>query len=320
MPAGFPGRQVALLLGACLALMAPASAPAAIVTTTQSGTSQVEIDNALVAEQNDAQTDGRVSVFATSGSLTTPEARTAARSSADEIAVNAKVDDKMMFSFTNWTTVLSQSSYTIALEADSLFVNHAVLDFVLPTSYLEVTSHIELPDAALDTLILAELRACFAIACTLNDTKFRLQATLEASYRSYNYVGTPTGDPQLDLSSFSNPTITDTGAVGDLRTVNVGFASFVGHLELGTIPRDTPFTVEYILQTRASGRGTGNVGIAAINDPFLLDTDPVQASVPLSLVIEPVPEPGTGSLCLLGLTGLARAARATRRRSRESRA
>jgi len=101
--------------------------------------------------------------------------------------------------------------------------------------------------------------------------------------------------------------------------VNVGFSAYTGHLDLGIIPVGSPVTVEYIMQTRASGVGVGNIAIAAINDPFLLDTDPVQPGA-LTFVASPVPEPGTGLLSLLGLTGLARAARATRRRSRGSRA
>jgi hypothetical protein len=117
-----------------LMLLAAVCSRAAQIVTTQSGISQVEIAGIRVAESSDAKTDGFVSVFALWGTQSTPEARTAARSGSHEMAANARIDDKMQFSRTDFSTVLSQASYSIQLAADNLFVHDAVVDFVLPPS------------------------------------------------------------------------------------------------------------------------------------------------------------------------------------------
>ena len=168
------------------------------------------------------------------------------------MAANARIDDKLMFSRTNFSTVLSQASYSITLAADNLFVRNAVVDFVLPPSYLEVTSTAEVPFIALDTVLLADLRVCFAVACTLSDTRFHLQANLEASYQNFNWAANATGDSSLDLTPLRNSTITDVGGgrTNFLRTTNVAFPLFQGHLDLGVVPNGTPLTLEYIMQAR----------------------------------------------------------------------
>ena len=88
-----------------LLLLVPNLATAGpIVMTYQSGISQVEIGHVTVAESSDADNNGRVSVFAITGTRTTPEARTAARSSSTEMAANARIDDKLTFSRTDSRT------------------------------------------------------------------------------------------------------------------------------------------------------------------------------------------------------------------------
>ena len=52
-----------------------------------------------------------------------------------------------------------------------------------------------------------------------------------------------------------------------------------------------PVRVEYILQARASGVVWFSSAIAAINDPFELDGDPVQGGLPFGLEQVPVPLP-----------------------------
>src|SRR5215475_12222188 len=98
-----------------LMVLAAVYAQAATIVTTQSGVSQVEIAGIKQVESSDAKTDGFVSVFAIWGTQSTPEARTAARSGAHEMAANARIDDKGQFSRTNFSTVLSQASYSISL-------------------------------------------------------------------------------------------------------------------------------------------------------------------------------------------------------------
>ena len=179
------------------------------VITHQSGISQVEIGCVLQVESTDAKDDGRVSVYALWGSQTTPEARTAARSGSHEMAVNARIDDKLRFSNTDFSTVLSQSTYTVNVDPDNLFVRHAGLSFVLPASYLEVTSTGEI-SVTLETVLLADLRLCFATACSSTDAIFHMQANLDASYRAFNWAAVVEGDSSLDLTPLRNPTVTDT--------------------------------------------------------------------------------------------------------------
>lgn len=312
-----------VMVSELMVLMAVYGRSAAIVTT-QSGISQVEVANVRVAESSDAKTDGFVSVFTIWGSQSTPEARTAARSGAHEMAANARIDDKMQFSRTDWTTVLSQASYSITLAPDNVFVRDAVVDFVLPPSYLEVTSTAEIPFNALDTVLLADLRVCFAVACTLSDSHFHLQANLEQSFDTFNWFVDATGDPGLDLTPLQNPTITDVGGgrTNFVRTTNVGFPLFRGHLDLGIVPAGTPLTLEYIMQARARGLGLANIGIASINDPFVLSTDPVQSFDPLTLTVtdaaSAVPEPGSWLFCSSGIAILVGSGRVTSRLKRAS--
>jgi hypothetical protein len=89
-----------------------------------------------------------------------------------------------------------------------------------------------------------------------------------------------------------------------LRTTTIDFPAFHGHLDLGLIPAGVPLTVEYQMQARGSGLLLANIGLAAINDPFLLSTDPVQPGVALDLAVAPaapVPAPATWMLLLAGL-------------------
>jgi hypothetical protein len=61
-----------------------------------------------------------------------------------------------------------------------------------------------------------------------------------------------------------------------------------------------------------------NLGLVAINDPFLLETDPVADGAPLALTLAPAaaPEPAGWASCLagLGLVTLVAGRRRTRRR------
>jgi hypothetical protein len=290
------------------------AAAAPILITRQSGLSQVEINGLLVEESADAQTDGRVSVFVIRGAPGATQARTAARSSASEIAANAVIEDHLFFSGTVFSNVLSQASYNLALSPDNLFVNRASLDFVLPEAYMEIRSNAEAPFAFLSAVLIADLRVCFATACSSSDSQFNFQADMEGSWRNFTWSATANGNPSLDLDPMRNPTIVDTGASGFIRTTTITFPTFFGHLDLGDVSIGSPLTIEYLVQTRALGQVLGTSAIAAINDPFVLDTDPVQAFAPVTLTLTPqapappatAPEPATWWLIASGLAVCAR--------------
>ena len=313
-------QVLATFVFAALAGLGSAAASAApAITTHQSGTSTVTVNGAMVADQSDSQTDGRVSTVAIYGGRTTPEVRTAARSAVNgELAANVRMDDKQKFSFTQVDETISAATLEIHSAPDNALLRHASLDFVLPASFMEVTSNQELPHNALEMVLLADLRVCFANLCSSTDSHFSFQAILNATWQSFSNNVQVNGDASLDLSPLRNPTITQhDGPDAFFRTVTVDFAAFHGHLDLGLIPTTAPFTVEYQMQARGSGRLAANIGLAGINDPFVLDTDPVQAGA-LLLTLEPaqaVPEPQTWALLVSGFALMAGMAR---RRTRGS--
>ena len=305
---------------AVASLVASAVAQATPIETVQSGTSTISIDGNIVADQSDAATDGRVSVTAFFGNVNTPEVRTAARSAFNgELAANVRMDDKNQFSFTNVTETISAATLAFHFPPDNALLRRASLDFTLPPSFMEVTSNAELPDNELEMVLFADLRVCFATICGLGDSRFGFQSILTASWRGFTHSTAANGDPTLDLDPLRHPVITDNPG-GFLRTTTLDFAAFHGHLDLGLVPTTAPLTVEYQLQTRGRGRMAANIGLAGINDPFVLDTDPVQAGA-LTLTFTPVaavPQPRTWVLVGGGFALVSLARRSGAGRTRKS--
>jgi len=292
------------------------------IETTQFGLSRISLDHVDVAEEQDEQIEGRVSVFARSDGLTAPRVSTAARSGfSGEMAANVSMDDKLLFSGTD-VLVISKARFEIEVAPDNAFARRAALDFFLPPSLLEATSTEEVPDSDILLELGAVLRVCFALIACPTSSVFEFDVRLAGSWRFVRTDVSAEGDAALDLSPLRNPTVTDVGGpnagVRFLRTTTVEFEAFHGHLDLGLIPPGQPLRVEYSMEATGSAiRLLGNVGLAAINDPFLLDTDPVQPGVPLNLSVTPraaVPMPAAWKL-LVG--GLALAGALARRRPRD---
>ena len=293
-----------------LAMLTAALPTAAIVTNEQSSRAFVSIGGAMVDSDSLTLQGGQTSALARFGNNLLPEARAAARSLVGgEMAANVRLDDKRDYSFFTVDFADGSASYKINVEPNSVFVQRAALDFYLPPSFLEITSNAELPSNRLTMSISARLKVCFEeLFCTSTGSeRFRFDAELIA-----NYVGTElldinvAGDEGLNFTSLQAPTITDTGnavVAGSMpfyRTVTVDFSDFTGHLDLGEIPVGTPLTIEYTMTARGEGRLIDNIGLAGINDPFVLDTDPVRPGQALELVFAPVPEPSLFALWLSG--------------------
>lgn len=285
-----------------IALLAASVAPAAVITE-QFGTSTIRANGAMQAEQAQAVTDSFASTQAIwPPSPTAAQGRTAARSSVEEIAANAMILDT---SFTGvlFDEVMSAANFTLTVSPEFI-VRHATLEFFLPPSYMEVVSNGETYFNVMETVLLANLWVCYANSCGSSDERFQFQSIATVSYLNRGHSVQATGDPALDLSGLQNPDVTFTPN-GFLNTYRVAFPEFTGILDVGDVPAGLPITVEYQVQARARGRALLNTAIAAINDPFLLSTDPVLQGTPLQLtftpVVDTVPEPSTVLLVLSGV-------------------
>lgn len=288
-----------------------AGAQAATITT-QSASSQVDAYGTTQAREELSATDSSASTSAIwPAGTNVPQGRTAARSSASEIAANARVFSDT-FAAQTFDLALSQAYYAVQINP-LLITTQVEIDFFLPPSYLEIVTNGETYFHELNSLIFAELRVCQAATCSLADRIFDFQANASGTYQNVSHSLIATGDPSLDLTPLLTPTVTDTS--GFVRTYLVEFPSFEGHVDLGTFAASDILTVEYTLQARAWGPAQFSSAIAAVNDPFLLATDPVLQGAPLRLTTtgvpggsSEVPEPASVLMVApaLGLIGLAR--------------
>ena len=293
------------------ALLVLSSMPlAAQVDTFQSAGSMVDALGVTQVRDDDAANDGAASSQALWSGNTNNHARTAARSRSSEIAANARVFQETGFNFVTYDLALSQASYEISA-VGALAPRQASFDFFLPPSFLEIVSNAETAFLRLDTVMFADLRVCFRITCSLGDRQLHFQASLGGTHREHELSVQASGHPNLDLSPLLGASLGDSGETGFIRTRLIEFPAFSGHIDLGIVPAGLPITVQYVLQARAWGTVALSSAIAAINDPFLLDTDPVASGVPMALMLTPVPEPPAFVLMLLG--GLLSVARARQR-------
>jgi hypothetical protein len=287
------------IAGTLLLLLLPSVVAPAATQSFQTASSQVDALGITQIRDDDSAVDGSASTQAVWPAGTgIPQGRTAARSRAAEIAANARVFSED-FSSQTFDLALSQTFYAVQLDPQ-IVGNNASVDFFLPPSYVELVHNAELQFLDLDAVFFADLRVCFDSSCNLADQVFFLQAELQGDFRDTAPSMQISGHPSLDLSPLMNPTFTDSGG-GFIRTYLYEFPAFTGHVEFGAVPAGVPLRVEYTLQARASGPTALNSAIAAVNDPFLVDTDPVQQGIPLVVTVTPVPEPASWLMSVVGI-------------------
>jgi hypothetical protein len=275
-----------------------------LVTTevTAQSTAEFNFEGTPYEAQQSVTGIATASSQALAGSMSTPEARTAARVSLDEMAANARLDGKMHFGPTDVQTNFSTAIFTAFVQKISGGPEHVMMDFFLPPSEVETTTNAEIPFAEVEAAIFAwiETRSCVAPdSCTGAISRhFDFQAYIIGDWQSYGHLAHATGDPGLDVSPLLNPTLTDTP--GFFRTVNLSLPEYAGTLDLGVLLPGQTMQVEYIMQARAIGFASANVAIAGINDPFFIDSDPVTPGAPAVFRTVQVPEPASFMFCLAG--------------------
>lgn len=308
-------------LAALLTVLLPALA--APVTIDRRASSSITSQGVLQVEDDGSPPPGSVidPGTASAQALWPPspldaQGRTAARSTANDFAANARIvsngfDLRNQGSFDR---VMSVAHYVLHAEG-ALVPQRASFEFFLPPSYVELVTNAETPHPDMSAFVVASLRICFAQGCSDPDTVFRLQGRLSGDHFGFLHNVLTEGDPQLDLSPLqaAAPVVTDDGFI---RTVLLEFPAYSGIVDLGLVPVGEPVHVEYQLQARVDGEVWFSSATAAINDPFFLDSDPVRPSpagvLTLTAVDVPdgqVPAPGTAALALAALLGLGRARR-----------
>jgi hypothetical protein len=311
-------RSIILIL---LAALAPLRG--AIIVTTEvlaSSSASFTYQSVLYSDQSISPGVETASTQALAGNANTPEGRTAARVSTNEIAANARLDGKLFFAPTNIQDNGSILTYTGTIMKLTGASENILLDFYLPPSYVETTTNAEIPYAAVNPAIFASIEAGYCssiISCGPATELFEFQAYLDSTFNSYSYLRHATGQAGLDLTPLLNPVVTDTySQPGFFRTANMEFPGYAGTVDLGSMSVGQILRFTYRLEARALGYASANVGIAAINDPFFLSSDPVLPGAPIAVTSsangDDVPEPGTFALLASGLVALT--LRATKRR------
>lgn len=292
-------------------------------------TSSIVMRDGVIEDFQDAASAGGAGSLASFGDLLTHGARSAGRSTMDEIAANAQFFDS---TFTGGHRYLAGSGAQAKLGVRNVFgaPTDVVFDFFLPPTQLKLTTNSELaPTHVLEARALAQIEINFTSSsgAPLNGSaEFGFEVELASNHDdmptvtpgiSAGYRVSVEGEPDplntMDVTPLLFPTI-QRSDVNGVRTVTVDFPQFFGRLNLGEVsglPRDA-IIVDYQIGAEVTGIALNTEAIAAINDPFALSTDPVIPGVPIfpqGNVI--VPEP-TSAIMMLGLT-LTIAARRRRR-------
>jgi hypothetical protein len=241
------------------------------------------------------------------GSAATPELRTAGRVSGNEIAVNVRIDGKQSFQGAQVDTGESRVSFEALLGVlPGGGPERVYAAFHLPAGYLETMHNAELAFLGIDTSAEAsiEVRRCPPCA---PERLFSFELLLESTFRDEQHTVRASGQPGLDVAPLLEAQFADSGA-GFLRTRSFGFEDFEGVLDLGVLSGGEELFFDYTLIARAVGTIAWSTGIAAINDPFLFDGDPVRQAPTLRFFSVPVdvaavPEPATTALLLAAALG-----------------
>jgi hypothetical protein len=249
-----------------------------------------------------------VSSQALAGTSSTPELRTAARASVEDITANARLDDKFRFSNVNFQDNDSIATFSVVIFKIGGGAERISASIYFPPSYVEVSSFVEIPYATLTPAIFAEINVvgCSTPSLCVGPSTgiFDFQSYIDGSYNSFQYLVHAESQPGVDLSPLLNPVITDQIGGGS-RLSRVEFPGYGATLDLGTLGAGEALKFEYRIEARVTGIGAGNVGIAAINDPFFFSGTPTGPGVDPGITASPaaasVPEPATGLLLIAGV-------------------
>jgi hypothetical protein len=90
---------------------------------------------------------------------------------------------------------------------------------------------------------------------------------------------------------------------GGSRLSRLEFPAYSATLDLGSLAAGEFLQFEYRVEARVTGRGAGNLGIAAINDPFFFTGIPTGPGLLAGFATAPpasVPEPSPFMLLIAG--------------------
>jgi hypothetical protein len=186
-------------------------------------------------------------------------------------------------------------------------VGQLTMHFVLPSLLLEFSDTVErlaLGGVPIGGDLFTQVQAdiCVKPDGGAKSCRFSLVARLEGHYGDEELgVNAMSPDPGLDLTAFDNqaPTVT-----GDFfkRTATWEFGTFESDLDLSAFTGGI-LEVTYEMLAVAEGRAAITTAAAAINDPFLFETDPTaQSPISFDFVAgEPNAVPAPGGLGLLAL-------------------
>lgn len=286
-------------LGAAMVAMPAAAVP--IIPVDQSTSTLATVEVPPLADLDFVNPQDAKAIFDNSGL----HAQSAGRSRLEVPQTIAANGSFVATSFTERDVrAQGQAEQSIRLVAPA---GQLTMHFVLPRLLLEFSDNVERLGVGGQPFggdMLTQIQANICVtAAGMSGCPFELVATLAGHFGEQQLsVQASTLDPGLDLSAFDNQTPTVTGN-GFLRTATWEFPAFEGDLDLSGFTGGV-LQVTYTLVAIATGPAAITTAAAAINDPFLFETDPTAGS-PIRFdfaAADATAVPAPGGLGLLAMT------------------